>query len=413
MATEIRMPQLGLTMTEGTLASWKKNVGDTVKVGDVLAEIETDKLSTELESEVEGVILALIVKDGDLVPVQAVLAYVGAPGEKVDAAPAAKPAPVEVAAPAATSAVSTAGAAPVAATPNTPATKTEGGRVRISPLAKKIAADNNVDCSTLAGTGPGGRIVRRDVLSAMASAPQAAPVIAASTSASAAVAGGRRERMTSMRKVVADRMFKSHSEIPVVTQNVKTDVTELLEFRKHLNEKHGRRFSVNDFVLKAVAKALSQHRNVLVSIDGTDIVHHDHVNIGMAVALDSGLIVPVIRDADKLSMEAIATTARDLAERARSGNLQAEEYQGSTFSISNLGMFGVESFTPIINQPNAAILGIGSIDDELALIDGQPVARKKMRLCLTYDHRLLDGAAAANFQLAVKQLLEQPLDIIL
>ncbi len=406
MAIEVKMPQLGLTMTEGVVASWKKKVGDTIKIGDVLADIETDKLSTELESEVEGIILALVAKEGDDIPVQGVICIVGAEGETV-AAPAAPATP----APAVAAQAPAAAPAPVAASAPVQQ-RTAGERIRISPLAKKVAAANSVDYSGIAGTGPGGRIVQKDILATKAGGAASAPAPSAASSVPA-IEGGRRERMTSMRKVVADRMFKSHSEIPVVTQTVKIDVTDLVAFRTSINEKRETRFSINDFVLKAVAKALAKQKQVLVSIDGTDIVHHDNVHIGMAVALEEGLIVPVIKHADKMGLETLSANAKDLAERARSGSLQMEEYQGATFSVSNLGMYGVESFTPIINQPNAAILGVCSIEDELALIDGQPVARKIMRISMTYDHRLLDGAAAAKFQLAVKELLEHPMDVVL
>jgi len=404
------MPQLGLTMTEGTVVGWKKNIGDTVKVEDVLVDIETDKITTEVASEVEGVLLAIRAQEGDEVPVQGLLCIIGKAGEVVEEA-----APVAAASQPAAAPVAPSGS-PVAAAANGQsgaAITMSGGRVRISPLAKKIAAANNIDCGDIAGTGPGGRIVRKDILLVMKNPPAAAPQPAAPAQTSSLPQEGRRERMSSMRKVVAERMLKSHSEIPVVTQTVKIDVTELLEFRQRINNNREQRFSVNDLVLKAVAKSLAANKHILVSIDGSDIVHHDSVNIGMAVALDEGLIVPVIKDADKMSLEAISAAARDLAGRARTQSLNMDEYQGATFSVSNLGMFGVESFTPIINQPNAAILGICSIEDELALMEGQPVMRKKMRISMTYDHRLMDGAVAAKFQLAVKTFLEQPLEIIL
>lgn len=405
MATEVKMPQLGLTMTEGVIASWKKKVGDTVKIGEVLAEIETDKISTEYESDVEGVVLALVAKEGDEVPVQGLIAIVGAAGEKFELPDTAASAPANSpATPAATVAASA-----VSATE----TAVSGNRVRISPLAKKIAQQNNIDIQTLAGTGPSGRIVQKDIYLAIEKGP-ATTAGAAATPSSVQDEGAQRERMTSMRKVVADRMLRAHSEIPAVTQTMKIDVTDLLKFRSDINAKRDTRFSINDLVLKAVAKALSKHKKqMLVSVDGTDIIYHDHVNLGMAVALEEGLIVPVIRDADKMSLEAISQSAKDLAERARSNTLSQEEYQGSTFSISNLGMFGIESFTPMINQPNAAILGVCSIEDELALRDGQVENRNILRISLSYDHRVLDGAVAAHFQQTLKKLLETPIDIIL
>lgn len=410
MATEVKMPQLGLTMTEGTIGSWLKKVGDKVAVGDVLAEIQTDKLTTEITSEYEGEMLAIVAQEGEDVPVQGVICVIGAPGEKVDAPAAA--APAAEAAPASAPAAQAAPAAAVATVE-----RASGERVRISPLAKKIARENNIDYSNIAGSGPGGRIVQKDVMAAKASGAGAAPAASSAGGAAAAampvMPGDRREKMSSMRKVVAERMLKSHTEIPVVTQNVKVDMTSLMAFRQKLNENREVRFSVNDLVLKAVAKALAANKYMLTSIEGNEIVHHEQVNIGMAVALDSGLIVPVIKEADKLSLGALAEKAKDLASRARSGGLEMDEYQGSTFSVSNLGMFQVEAFTPIINQPNAAILGVCSIDDELALVNGEVKVRKVMRICLTYDHRLMDGAQAARFQLAVKELLENPMEILL
>ena len=399
MAIEINMPQLGLTMTEGTVSSWKKNVGDAVAIGDILVEIQTDKLATEIASEVEGVVLALVAQEGEDVPVQGLLCIIGAEGEKVEIA---APVAASAAAPVATQ-------APAAVSAPAAMTRAEGERIRISPLAKKTAIANNIDYSTIAGSGPSGRIIQKDVLAAglkpVAAAPTAAPVVVQD--------GDRREKMTPMRKVVAERMHKSHAEIPVVTQTMKVDVTALMNFRKQINENRELRFSINDLVLKATAKALAANKHILVSIDGNEIVYHDQVNIGMAVALEDGLIVPVIKGADKMSLEAIATSAKDLASRARTGALLVDEYQGSTFSVSNLGMFQVESFTPIINQPDAAIMGICSIEDELALQEGQVVVRKILRISMTYDHRLMDGAVAAKFQLAVKALLENPLEIIL
>ena len=212
---------------------------------------------------------------------------------------------------------------------------------------------------------------------------------------------------------MAQRMYTSAVEIPTVTQTVKVDVTALLAFRKKLKEE-GHAFSVNDFVLKAVAKALRRHPEILVSLDGEQIIRRAHVNLGMAVALDAGLIVPVIRDADLLSLEALSAKAKDLAERARANQLGADEYKGSTFTVSNLGMFGVESFTPIINQPDAAILGVNCTEDELVMEDDGTIAKHQvLRISLTFDHRLLDGAVAAKFEMTVRDLLEHPMDILL
>lgn len=414
MAFEIKMPQLGLTMEEGTVAQWLKQEGDTVAKGDVLLEITTDKLTSEIESEADGVLLKIVAKEGEDVPVKGLLGYIGEAGETVgDAAPAA--APAAAAAPA---------EVPVAAPAPAPAAKADGCRIRISPLARKTAAKLGVDYQNLAGSGPSGRIVQKDILAAaeaakqqpapVAEAPAAAPAPAAKSGELELMDGDEVIKLAGMRKVVAERMAKSAREIPTVTQNVKIDVTKLVAFRKQINETSGQKFSMNDFILKAVANALRANPHILVSIDGNQIIKRAHVNLGMAVALDDGLIVPVIRDADKLSLSQISATAKDLAVRARENKLAMDEYKGSTFTISNLGMFGVETFDPIINQPDAGILGVCAVQDELDMDEEGKIFKKQvMRISFTFDHRLIDGAVAAKFELAIKELLEDPMRILL
>nr|WP_294584663.1 dihydrolipoamide acetyltransferase family protein [uncultured Anaerotignum sp.] len=415
MAFEIKMPQLGLTMEEGTVAQWLKQEGDTVAKGDVLLEITTDKLTSEIESEADGVLLKIVAKEGEDVPVKGLLGYIGEAGETVgDAAPAAAPA---VAAPAPAE-------VPAAAPAPVPAAKADGSRIRISPLARKTAAKLGVDYQNLTGSGPRGRIVQKDILAAaeaakqqpapVAEAPATAPAPAAKSGELELMDGDEVVKLAGMRKVVAERMAKSAREIPTVTQNVKIDVTKLVAFRKQINETSGQKFSMNDFILKAVANALRANPHILVSIDGNQIIKRAHVNLGMAVALDDGLIVPVIRDADKLSLSQISATAKDLAVRARENKLAMDEYKGSTFTISNLGMFGVETFDPIINQPDAGILGVCAVQDELDMDDEGKIFKKQvMRISFTFDHRLIDGAVAAKFELAIKELLEDPMRILL
>lgn len=410
MAFEIKMPQLGLTMEEGTVAQWLKQEGDTVAKGDVLLEITTDKLTSEIESEADGVLLKIVAKEGEDVPVKGLLGYIGEAGESVgDTAPAAAPAPAET---------------PAAAPAPAPVVKADGGRIRISPLARKTAAKLGVDYQNLTGSGPSGRIVQKDILAAaeaakqqpapVAEAPAAAPAPAAKSGELELMDGDEVVKLAGMRKVVAERMAKSAREIPTVTQNVKIDVTKLVAFRKQINETSGQKFSMNDFILKAVANALRANPHILVSIDGNQIIKRAHVNLGMAVALDDGLIVPVIRDADKLSLSQISATAKDLAVRARENKLAMDEYKGSTFTISNLGMFGVETFDPIINQPDAGILGVCAVQDELDMDEEGKIFKKQvMRISFTFDHRLIDGAVAAKFELAIKELLEDPMRILL
>ena len=417
MAYEVLMPQLGLTMEEGTVSRWLKAEGEPVKAGEMIAEITTDKLTNEIASEQDGVLLKIVAQEGADIPVKGLLAYIGQPGETVGTSPAAPAdAPAPDAAPAPVSSVP-------AAAPS-PAPASAKSRVRISPLARKTAQKLGVDYTGLTGSGPSGRIVQRDILAA-AQAAKAAPApaskepsVPASSTAFPAkslelMEGDTAENLTGMRKVVAQRMYASCAEIPPVTQTTKVDVTALLAFRRQLKE-NGHNVSINDLVLKATAKALRLHPEMLVSLDGEQVIRRAHVNLGMAVALEAGLIVPVIRDADQLSLEVLSAKAKDLAQRARDNQLGTDEYKGSTFTVSNLGMFGVESFTPIINQPDAAILGVNCTQDELVMEDDGSITKHQvMRISLTYDHRLLDGAAAAKFAMAVRDLLENPMDILL
>ena len=420
MATEVLMPKLGLTMTEGTIEEWKFKEGDTVKKGDILFSVATDKLTNDVEAEEDGTLLKILLPEGETAPCKSVIAWIGQPGEQVG----------ETTAPAVSAASAAPSAEPAAALASAPAASPAAGgkRIRISPLARKIAGQMGVDYTVLTGTGPSGRIVKRDILAAAEAAPKAAAPAPADRKIAAPAAvsgtafpvknlelmeGDTVEKLTGMRKVVAQRMYTSAVEIPTVTQTVKVDVTALLAFRRQLKEA-GHPFSVNDLVLKAVAKALRKHPEILVSLDGEQIIRRAHVNLGMAVALDTGLIVPVIRDADLLGLEALSAKAKDLAERARNNQLGADEYKGSTFTVSNLGMFGVESFTPIINQPDAAILGVNCTEDELVMEEDGTIARHQvMRISLTFDHRLLDGAVAARFEMTVRDLLEHPMDILL
>lgn len=415
MAFEVLMPQLGLTMEEGTVSEWKKHEGDTVKAGDVILEITTDKLTNEVTSEFDGTLLKIVAQEGEDVPVKGLLAYIGQPGEAVGGSAPAPAAAPEEAAPAA--------AAPAAAPVPAPAA-VNGSRIRISPLARKTAAKLGVDYSHLTGSGSSGRITQKDILAAAEAkknAPAAAAPAAAPAAKPAAKSGGLElmegdtvVKLAGMRKVVAERMWASHNEIPPVTQNIKVDVTALMKFRKMLLAETGKKYSVNDLILKATAKCLRQHPEMLVSYDGDRIIQRAHVNLGVAVALDAGLIVPVIRDADKMGLDALSAAAKDLAARAKENKLTPDEYKGSTFTVSNLGMFGIETFTPIINQPDAAILGVCAIADELDMDEeGKLFKKQVMRLSVTLDHRLLDGAVVAKFEMDLRDLLQNPMQIVL
>ena len=407
MAAEIRMPQFGVSMETGTIAQWCKAEGDPVKVGDVLASIETEKLTNDVISEVDGVLLKIVAPEGEDVPVQGLMAYVGQLGEVLPGGTAAAPA-----APAAESAP---------AVQSAEAPQPSVGRIKASPLARKIAVKLGVDLAQVTPGGTSGRVRADDVRAYAAQAPAApapAPIPAPAPATPAAPAeladGDTAEKLSGMRKVVAQRMLQSHTEIPPVTQVTKVDVTALMQFRRELLEKTGKKYSVNDLILKATAKCLAAHPEMLVSFDGDRIIRRAHVNLGMAVALDTGLIVPVIRDADKLSLDALSARAKDLAARAKDGGLTPDDYKGSTFTVSNLGMFGIELFTPIVNQPDAAILGVTAVEDELVMEpDGTIAKHQVMRLCCTFDHRAMDGAVEARFGMDLRDLLQSPVEILL
>lgn len=405
MATEVKMPQLGLTMEEGTVTKWMKSEGDEVKVGDVLAEITTDKLTNEIESEVEGVLIKQVAEIGEDIPVMGVICVIGEAGETYEVAEIKKEVKKEAEA--------------IETEEEAPRVQAQGQRrIKISPLARKTAEKLEVEYQELEGSGPGGRIIQRDIIEASEKVEEkvveAKEVEAIEPIDVQLMEGDTEEPMTGMRKVVAERMSRAHIEIPSVTQTMKIDVTELVKFRRELNEDRSERLTINDFIMKAVAKALKENQDVLVSYGGDTIIKREHINLGMAVGLDEGLIVPVIMDADKMSLTELSAKAKDLGQRAREGQLGLDEYSGSTFTVSNMGMFGIESFTPIINQPDAAILGVNEIQSELDMDEeGNLFKKQVMRISMTFDHRLMDGVVAAKFKLTVKKLLENPIDIIL
>lgn len=404
MATMIRMPQLGLTMEEGTIDRWIKQEGETVKKGEILLEITTDKLTNEVESEVDGILLKILAQEGEDIPVKGILCVIGENGEtvqieeqmedhKTDFPSAWKQAETERAV--------------------NQDTQSIQNRIRISPLAKKTAEKGGVDYTQIIGSGSGGRIVQKDILVLLEQSDDLANT-KKTPGKIVMMEGDTVEKLTGMRKAVADHMTRSHTEIPAVTQTIKIDATELLQFRTKMNQVREHKFSVNDLILKAVANALKYNQDILVSIDGGNLIHRAHINLGMAVALNAGLIVPVIHDADKLSLGELSLMTKDLIQRARENRLTLSECEGSTFTVTNLGMFGIESFTPIINQPDAAILGVCAAQTELDMnTDGTLCKKQMMRLSLTFDHRLMDGAVAARFQQDLQRLLENPMEIIL
>lgn len=417
MANIIEMPKLSDTMTVGTLVKWLKKEGDTVQTGDMLAEVETDKATMELESFFDGTLLAVFVPAGSQVPLGAALCAIGKPGEKVQvpaaavpqAAPAAPaPAPVAALAPS---------PAPVAAPaqevrPAAAAPAPSGGRIKVSPLARKLAAEKGLDLARITGSGPGGRILRADVLSQKAGGPSAASAPAAAASfAKGPIQEERLVPVSNMRGTIARRLVESKSQIPHFYLDIEIDAGPLLELRVQLNdalEKEGVKLSVNDFVLKASAEALRRVPAVNCSWEGTAVRQHPAAHVSFAVAIDDGLITPVIRDAHLKTIFAISAEAKALGKRAKDKKLAPAEFTGGTFCVSNLGMMGIERFSAIINPPNAAILAVGTTVQKPVVRDGQIVIGQRMALTLSADHRVVDGAVGALYLGALRGLLEKP-----
>ncbi len=430
---EVFMPRLSDTMQEGTVSAWTKNVGDRVEKGDVLAEIETDKATMELEAYDAGVLERIVVDAGKTVPIGEVIAVIGdgsgagggatvSAGEATPAAPAAdaQPEPPVSAAP------GTPNAAPVAPavsalTPTVSANGSAGKTVKASPLARAMARDAGLDLSTVRGSGPGGRIVRADVQEAIAALGTAGPSSGAPAPASSApvFTGPDVEELplNNVRRITAKRLTESMQQAPHFYLTRVVDADDLVAARVKINDGLAAiagdaaplKVSVNDVVVKAVATALRAHPEVNVSYTGEKLLRHRRIHVGVAVALPDGLIVPVIRDADTLTITQISAQTRDLATRARAGKLKPEEFTGSTFSVSNLGMFGVDQFTAVINPPEAAILAVGATKQEPVVRDGALAVGHTMRVTLSIDHRALDGATAAKFLADLVALLENPL----
>ena len=441
MADIIDMPKLSDTMTVGTLVKWLKKEGDAVKSGDILAEVETDKATMELESFFTGTLLKIYAPAGSQVAIGAGLCAIGKAGEAAPAAPAAPApkgdapkaaAPAPVAAPAPAPVVPppapVAAPAPVAVAPvSQPAAPssqpTAEGRLKISPLAKKIAADQKIDPSRVTGSGPHGRIVKADILAAAANPSLLKSAAAAPVAKSGATFTGgglankgpvQEERLvpvSTMRGVIAKRMVESTTTIPYVYLDIEIDAEPLLAIRAQLNtglEKDGVKLSVNDFILKASAEALRRVPAVNTSWEGTHIRHHGAAHVAFAVALEDGLITPVIRDAHLKSVFQISTEVKALGKKAKDKKLAPNDYTGGTFCVSNLGMMGIPRFTAIINPPNSAILAVGTTVAKAVVKNGQVVAGQTLTMTLSCDHRVFDGAVGAQFLGALKDLLEKP-----
>jgi pyruvate dehydrogenase E2 component (dihydrolipoamide acetyltransferase) len=465
------MEALSPTMEEGRLVKWLKNEGDAIKSGDVLAEVETDKAVMELVARGEGVLRKRLVEEGTASPVGQLIGVIAKPDENIDAlvggagggsakpadrgaaptqAGGSKPAqpervisdaretaganPVPRSAPESQGEASTPPQEKVAGSPagspagpsRTPMPRADGhsteqaphamengGRMRSSPLARRLASERGVDLGQLRGSGPGGRIVKRDVETAASSPRQAEQPAAAAPRAAATAEDFRDVPLTQIRKTIAKRLSESIGPVPTFYLTAEFDLGRVTEMRQAMAAMGDEfKVSVNDIVLKSVATALAQHPEVNAHWMGDKIRYFNRVHLGMAVAIEEGLIVPVIFDADRKRMSEISAEAKSLAKRARARQLKPEEFTGSTFSVSNLGMFGIDQFTAIINPPEAAILAIGSVEEKPVVVDGKVEVRRRMRVTMSCDHRVIDGALGAKFLQTLRRLIENPMMLV-
>lgn len=411
------MPRLSDTMTEGVIATWHKNVGDAVKKGDLLADVETDKATMELESYKDGILLYQGAQKGEKVAVNSLLCIIGDPA-KVDvngivtaasgsSAAASAPAPTPAPAPAAT-------AAPATTTVATATSTASNGRVKASPLAKKLAAEKGIDIQMIHGSGDGGRIIKSDIdnYKPAASAPAATATVSAAVSAPAGQVSFEEVPVSQMRKVIAKRLAESKFSAPHFYLTMAINMDKAVESRAKLNEISPVKISFNDMVLKACAIALKTHPKINSSWLGDKIRFNHHVNIGVAVAVEEGLLVPVVRFADGKSLSQIASEVKGFAQKAKDKKLQPSDWEGNTFTISNLGMFGIEEFTAIINPPDACILAVGAINQVPVVKNGQIAVGNVMKVTLSCDHRVVDGASGAAFLQTLQGLLEEPVRML-
>ena len=427
MPINIEMPKLSDTMTEGTVVRWLKKEGEEVEIGDIIAEIETDKATMEMEAFDEGIISKISVPEGGKAPVGSAIAILLEDGESEEAtapssaesAPAALPNTPPAAAKALESAAATVNKS------QTPApTPTDGERIKASPLAKKIAESEGVDLTAVSGTGPGGRIVKADVVAAPpASSPAPAPTapaasptpaVAQAPAAISPVAEGADQivELSSMRKIIAERLLTSKISIPHFYLHLEVDAAPLMALRKQINAQseasHGNKYSVNDFVVKALINASVTVPEANASFNGDHIVQFAHVGISVAIAVDDGLVTPVVKNAEQKSLLAISKEIKEMAVRAHDKKLAPNEFDGGTVTISNLGAWGIESFDAIVNPPQAVILSVGGIIEKPVVKDGEIVPGLRMNLGVSCDHRVVDGAVGAKFLGEIKRLLENP-----
>ena len=463
MAFSIIMPKAGMAMEEGTIVKWFKKEGDMVNMGEPLLEILTDKVNMEVEATASGTLIKILKDEGDIVPVTQIIGYIGSMGEIIegtimqqDPEPDKNISAAEGKNTTVKDSIETVGVyvgadadGKIAATPLAKTIARENGielknikptgsrgeiKARdvealsinnITPLAKRIAQDIGIDLSGVKGSGYEGKIRKSDIVASnvapSTNVASSVSVVADNLNASEVktvevsvgqVGNVTRKPLRGMRKIIGDRMLKSHIEAPPVTLNIKADVTRLSLIRSELNEALGVKVSYNDFIMKAVGLALKDSPNINVSIEGSDVLYKEDINVGMAVALSEGLIVPVIKNINRLSVREIALKSKELSQKARDGKLLLDDYTGGTFTVSNLGMYDIVSFTPIINPPESGILGVCVVEEELKMIGDKIEKRSMMGLSFTHDHRVIDGAQGAVFLKKIKSLLENPLLIL-
>lgn len=408
MATVINMPKLGFDMAEGLLVRWMKAEGETVEIGEVLAEIETDKATVEVEAETGGVILKHLAAENTSVPIGAPITVIGEAGEEFDAGSIqveAKAVKTEAPMAEQPAVPEPATASPIAAS-ETSANGDLPSGVRASPVARRLAAERGVELRALSGSGPQGRIVKRDVEAAVPAAASGASPIQPSVAPLETV----RVPVSKLRGVIGRRMSASKQQLPHFYVTSDLDAAPMMDLRRQLNSRmpDDEKFSVNDFLIKASAMALREFPNINASLEGGEIVRHGNINVGVAVALDDGLMTVVTKDVDGKPLRQLSTELRELVARARSGKVRPGDIEGSTFTVSNLGMFQVDHFIAIINPPEAAIMAVGSVRDEAVVVNGQVVPGKRLQVTLSADHRVTDGAEVARWLQVFRQYVENP-----
>ncbi|MBM4780216.1 MAG: 2-oxo acid dehydrogenase subunit E2 [Archangiaceae bacterium] len=406
MAVAVQLPALSPTMKEGRITKWLKNEGDKISSGTEIAECETDKSNLAIEAYDDGILLKILVKAGDSAPVGSTIAWIGKAGEKVpDAAPVAAAAPAP--APAAPAPVAAAAPTVPAKPVPPPAPAAPAGRLRASPLAKKVAEAQGVDLAGVQGSGPNGRIVRRDVEAAVEKKP-AAPVFARATGVRLPPTS---LPVTTLRKVIAQRLTEVKPGVPHFYLTVELEMDQALKLREEAKAKE-LKLSVNDIIVKAVGVAVRRFPRINQVFAGDSIQQLQNVDVGVAVAIEDGLITPIVKDADQKGLAEIAAEVRDLAERAKKKALKPDEYTGGSITVSNLGMFGIDSFIAVINPPQASILAVGKVEPKVVVRDGQMVIRQMMSMTFSGDHRVVDGAVGAQFLQVVRELIEHPMRLL-